>query len=105
MFLYDFKHTYLRLTSILIIGGLLLFLFFHLNREYYPNIVIMILTATCFYAPMIYATTEIILFGYRNMKKQSDIWGYLKILLQMAILSFTAFFIIVISIFLNIEKY
>lgn len=89
-FKYDFKHTCFRLIICLIIGAIWIW-FMYKIEDNYKNDTTQILLATNILVTIIYPIFEIILFGYHNFRNQQNIWGYLKISFQIAVLLFTIF--------------
>lgn len=90
-FKYDFKNTCFRLILLLIIGTIWIWFMYNLENKY-SNDTTQILLATNILVIIIYPIFEIILFGYHNFRNQQNIWGYLKLSLQITLLLFTSFF-------------
>lgn len=98
---YDFKHTCFRLNSLLIIGSIWIWLMNHLEQNY-SNDATLFLLVTNILVTIIYPIFEIILFGYHNFRNQQNIWGYLKLSLQITLLLFTSFFTALVIIIIYI---
>lgn len=90
-FKYDFKHTCFRLIISLIIGSIWIWFMSKLETNYRNDTTDFLLLSNIL-VTIIYPIFEIILFGYHNFRNQQNIWGYLKLSLQITLLLFTSFF-------------